>query len=437
MLTSVVASNVQAQFPTNCKVEVVVCNMCMGSQLGREARVIVTEAARLLADHQIGIQLQLAASNSTAPTPQTLQHLAPVLTQLGHYSFPEWQPDPRQQSSETWREYRRRFDIDHLEVMQSGFRHLSMLCIRLYCNTWEALQDMMAALAALHSLKVLHLKIITDKPFVRFRGLDGLQCLEDVALWCHNRADCGSLINVSSQTLRTVKLFAQQWDLNTYEALQSVVKLDSLVIDVYVMTPSEANALKSVSAKYLQLKLHTPGPSVLAALSTAQLHRLVLSHLTDDASAQLGQLQSLESLTIMESLHFSGKELQTQAGVTELVLTSCHGVKRAGLWHIVKTALPALVTVSILPFGHGPGYLLCSHALQAFSFGKHLKSVDLSGVDGITSSMFSEMQQKFHGRQFRGVAQQIVLVHLPAQVPRLPTPEEDSRPTGTVVMSCR
>ena len=124
----------------------------------------------------------------------------------------------------------------------------------------------------------------------------------------------------------------------------------------------------------------------------------------------------------MDSLHFSGKDLQTQAGVTELVLINCHGVRTAGLHHMVKTALPALVTVSILPCKHGPGYLLCSRALHAFPFGRHFKSVDLSGVNGITSSMVLEMQQKFHRQQFRGVAQPVVKVHLP----ELPPPGEDS-----------
>ena len=344
MLTTAVASNVQAQFPTNCKVEVAVCNMSVGGQLDREARGIVTEAARLMTDHQIGIQLQLAASSSAAPAPQILQQLAPVLTQLYHYSIPEWQPDTRQQQSGTWGEFHTRFKAEHLMAMQSGFRQLSMLCIRLYCYHWCPPRVTIAALAAFHSLKVFHLQIISEDPFSDFCDLWGLHCLESVALWCHNRASCGSLINASSQTLRTVKLFAQQWDLTTYEALQSVVKLDSLVIDVYVMNPSEAIALKSVSAKFLQLKLHKPAPYVLAALSKAQLHRLVLSCLTDDASEHLGQLQSLKSLTIMNSLQFSGKDLLTQAGVTELVLISCPGVKTAGLDHIVKTALPALVT---------------------------------------------------------------------------------------------
>ena len=410
--------------------------MHVGSQQDREARGIVTEAARLLTDHQIDIQLQLAASKSAAaPAPQSLQHLAPALTQLSYYTFPEGQPDA--QMSVTWQEYHEAFRTDHLIVMQSGTQQLSMLCIRLYCSYLFPPQDITAPLATLHSLKVLHLKILSEHPWVDFSDLCGLRCLEDVALWCPNVAKFGSLINASSQNLRTVKLFAQQWDLTTYQALQSVVKLDSLVIDVYVMTPSETNALSSVSAKYLQLKLHKPAPLLLAALSTAQLHRLVLARLTDDASEHLGQLQSLQTLTVMDSLHFSGKDLQTQAGVTELVLINCHGVRTAGLHHMVKTALPALVTVSILPCKHGVGYLLCSHALQAFSFGKHLKSVDLSGVDGITSNMVSEMQQKFCRQQVRGAAQPVVKVRLPAQGPSLPPPEEHCRPTGTIVMSCR
>ena len=95
----------------------------------------------------------------------------------------------------------------------------------------------MADIAQLTSLTKLHLTLDNFSLMVDFQPLSQLSSLQDLALCCaRGTASCAGVLDSSRETLCHVSLASISWSVETYQALQHIPNLDTLILKLFVLS---------------------------------------------------------------------------------------------------------------------------------------------------------------------------------------------------------
>lgn len=149
-------------------------------------------------------------------------------------------------------------------------------------------------------------------------------------------------------------------------------------------------------------------------VDVVECHRYLLPSTGNYAISEIPVHHQLPQLT--------ATSFNIYAGASQLVLINCPGVGLQGVQHILSTAFTAVETLALQCYGGYWGDQLFSNrhlaevsVLQAFTLGRNLCWVDLTGLRDLTERGIKKLQLAIQKAQSEGRAQQSVKVVLPAR----------------------
>ena len=340
-----------------------------------------------------------------APLAATLASLKPFLHSIMHHAESDQLIQGKPSAS-----VMRKLEASHLTALSSA-KSLQALCIQAShlssanCGTF----------ASMKYLTKLHLSC--ESRHVTYQPLGHLSMLEDLTLQCGSpSATCPEVLLSSKHSLQRVQLTSLVWELETYQALQSLSSITLLVLRVQSLSTPSAAVVSHLSKPEIRLSIHDCNemrPQAFRSLSTgmANIRELMLWRLDDTRCEQLQSMSNLEQLTIAQSglLQFTGRTLKSQAGLKSLTLISCNRVQATGLARMAA-AFPAMQRIAFLAdtmMGLLQFDLLYAlgrtsnlgHAIAKLSRCQNLEYIDLRGLDGMTVSDIDGLQAAFLSQQ--------------------------------------
>lgn len=363
------------------------------------------------------IVLISAADAWLAPAPSVLQHLAPYLSLVNHYTI-QWQII---QSSTLWfAAIDSNVTAEHILALQTA-TNLQSLCMATQLNNelpnFHSCLEVIASFTQLNKLQltlpVLH---VSFEPLCQLSRLEvlGLQCLDQAAC-------CQGVLHSNRNSLHTVKLSAPTWSAATYGALGKLSALYRMDISIDTMKLAQAEELRNMHAVTFYMTVYRCDQIDIATMQMLTavecIYSMTLWRL-DDIRCEHIRCSRLKQLFIVDSPDFSGNCLRIHASVETLFMLRCCGVIAEGLYYILKTALPRLKRIELASLNlayasmslnteiiDAPPLQLGADVLQALSHGQCLEKLVLLGVQGLTNTSLAILHRAFSVRQLKGQAQ--------------------------------
>ena len=215
------------------------------------AQQIISISAELYIKHGVTVHVTLQSSAGSTASPAILRTLAPLLHSVNLI--------PRQRRSNSL--LSAAVTLAHTAALQ----HSSTLLDTLYISDSAAHSDppalptagSIADVAQLSNLTKLHLSLLNaGEQDINFQSLSQLSLLQDLTLQSSRTVCCACVLHSSRQSLCHISLTATRWSRATYEALQEMPYLETLVIKLgRSMCVVQARAIAKVTAKHFHLEL--------------------------------------------------------------------------------------------------------------------------------------------------------------------------------------
>ena len=249
-----------------------------------------------------------------------------------------------------------------------------------------------------------------------FSPLVELRQLQELHLSIAGNACCATVLEGCKQQLQAVNLSAQGWSNDTYDALPTMTKLQTLKVSQHRLAPSNAKILADLLVpNSVEFVVKNAGRYTITHLSSgyANITHLTLYNIDCRSCRYLQTMNQLSSLTLGNSdLVASVFPFQPKLLSVELVNVNIDHADLSYMMH----SFPALERLVFLKRATACQHqtILSQASFVAMFQASRLKYLSMTGVANMDVLMLAWLEAYVRSQQAIGMAEPKVFVKLPA-----------------------
>ena len=337
-------------------------------------------------------------------SPRVLKQIAPIIHEVNGVPADAAAPAKSQQ----------RYTLQHLSALLPARDTMQALCLSDYRLPHGRVgQSSMHLLARFANLQKLDL-VMAAAP--DFSPLVELRQLQELHLSIAGNACCATVLEGCKQQLQAVNLSAQGWSNDTYDALPTMTKLQTLKVSQHRLAPSNAKILADLLVpNSVEFVVKNAGRYTITHLSSgyANITHLTLYNIDCRSCRYLQTMNQLSSLTLGNSdLVASVFPFQPKLLSVELVNVNIDHADLSYMMH----SFPALERLVFLKRATACQHqtILSQASFVAMFQASCLKYLSMTGVANMDVLMLAWLEAYVRSQQAIGMAEPKVFVKLPA-----------------------